>query len=77
MVCVARSIYMPATYIDILMISTCSNTQLNRLLEDTTFTRCAWSSVIGKALVCHRGTRNRHDPFDIATCNGTTVVQDT
>ena len=33
-----------------------------------------WSSVIGEVLVCRRDTRNRHDPFAVATCKGTTVV---
>ena len=31
-----------------------------------------WSSVIGKVLVCHRDTRNRHDALAVATCKGTT-----
>ena len=30
-----------------------------------------WSSVI-EVLVCHRDTRNRHDPLAVATCKGTT-----
>ena len=25
-----------------------------------------WPGVIGEVLVCHRDTRNRHDPFAIA-----------
>ena len=32
-----------------------------------------WSSVI-KVLVCRRDTRDRHDPFTVAICKGTTVV---
>ena len=31
-----------------------------------------WSSVIGEVLVCRRDTRNRHDPFAVATCKDTT-----
>ena len=31
-----------------------------------------WSSVIGEVLVCHRDTRNRHDPLAFATRKGTT-----
>ena len=31
--------------------------------------------IIGEVLVCHRDTRNRHDPFVVATCKGTTVVE--
>ena len=39
----------------------------------TTFTRrCGHSSVIGEVLVCHRDTRNRHDPLAFATRKGTT-----
>ena len=34
-----------------------------------------WSSIIGEVLVCHRDTRNCHDPFAIATCKGTTIVE--
>ena len=29
---------------------------------------------IGEVLVCHRDTRNRHDPFGVATCKGMTVI---
>ena len=31
--------------------------------------------VIGEVLVYHRDTRNRHDPFAVATCKGTTVLE--
>ena len=29
---------------------------------------------IGEVLVCCHDIRNRHDPFGVATCKGTTVV---
>ena len=31
--------------------------------------------VIGEVLVCHHDTQNHHDPFAVATCTGTTVVE--
>ena len=42
--------------------------------EVNSFHEEVWSSVIGEMLVCHHDTRNRHDPFAVATCKGTTVV---
>ena len=33
-----------------------------------------WPSVIGEMLVCHHDTRNRYDPFAVATCKGATVA---
>ena len=51
------------------------HSQLNRLLEDTYHIyEEVWSSVIGEVLVCRRDTRNHHDPFAVATYNGTAVV---
>ena len=54
------------------------HSQLNRLLElEDTYTyhiyEEVWSSVI-EVLVCRRDTRNRHDPFAVATFKSTTVV---
>ena len=31
-------------------------------------------NMIGEVLVCRRDAQNRHDPFAVATCKGTTVV---
>ena len=38
------------------------------------FTTFARRCDIGEVLACRRDTRNRHDPFSVATCKGTTVV---
>ena len=37
----------------------------------TTFARRCGLVYIGEVLVCRRDTRNRHDPFGVATCKGT------
>ena len=43
-----------------------SYSQLNRLLEDTTFMRrCAWSNVIGEVLLCCCDTQNCFDPLPL------------